>query len=456
MSSMSSTSSMSSNRRHSTMSRASVRAPVRLPCASNARVRPIARRRANARTHAQSADARADARVPVTILTGFLGAGKTTLLNYVLAGEHGKKIVVIENEFGEIDIDGELVAFKESAEEDIMLLNNGCLCCTVRNDLVEMLTRLVKEKRGAFDHILIETTGLANPAPIVQTFYLEPALLDSYRLDGVVTLVDAKHAALHLDEKKPNGVVNETLEQIAFADRIVLNKIDLVSVGEVDALERRLKAINGLARIRRATKAKVDLDFVLGVGGFDLERVQDQVLPDQRKKEESKHDHGHSHAEGQETCEKCDDHDHGHDHGHSHAAGQETCEKCDDHDHGHSHEGEHSHSHSHGDSHEHHAHDDAVGSVSLALDGDLDLDLVNDWLGLLLNDRWEDLYRMKGVLAIEGCDERYVFQGVHALFEGMPDRAWKADEKRSSKLVFIGKDLDRDELMRDFKACLSR
>ena len=409
-----------------------------------------------ATTRAVQAAGATDARIPVTILTGFLGSGKTTLLNHVLRGDHGKRIVVIENEFGEVDIDGELVAFKESGEEDIMLLNNGCLCCTVRSDLVEMLSRLVREKKGSFDHILIETTGLANPAPIIQTFYLEPALLDSLRLDGVVTLVDAKHAELHLNEVKPAGVVNESLEQVAFADRIVLNKIDLVSDAEANALEYRLKTINDLARIRRASKANVDLDFVLGVGGFDLERVQDQVLPDEKKKAEDhahSHDHGHSHADGQESCEKCDEHGHSHGdasaqghsheehaHSHSHGDGEADCEVC----------GEHGHSHSH------HVHDDAVGSVSLALDGDLDLDLVNDWLGLLLNDRWEDLYRMKGVLAIQGCDERYVFQGVHALFEGMPDRAWKADEKRSSKLVFIGKDLDRDELMRDFEACLSR
>jgi G3E family GTPase len=390
-----------------------------------------------------------DDRVPVTILTGFLGSGKTTLLNHVLRAEHGKRIVVIENEFGEVDIDGELVAFRESGEEDIMLLNNGCLCCTVRSDLVEMLTRLVNEKKGAFDHILIETTGLANPAPIIQTFYLEPALLDSLRLDGVVTLVDAKHAGMHLDEVKPAGVVNESLEQVAFADRIVLNKTDLVTDAEADALEYRLRTINDLAKIGRASMANVDLDFVLGVGGFDLERVQDQVLGDEPKKATTNEAHGHSHAPGQESCDECEDH--GHDHGHGHSHGEE------EHSHSHSHgaDGECEVCGEHGHSHSHHVHDDAVGSVSLALEGDLDLDLVNDWLGLLLNERWEDLYRMKGVLAIQGCDERYVFQGVHALFEGMPDRAWKEDEKRSSKLVFIGKDLDRAELQRDFEACLS-
>ena len=327
-------------------------------------------------------------------------SGKTTLLNRILAGDHGKRIVVIENEFGEIDIDSELVAFQENGEEDIMLINNGCICCSVRGDLVDMLGRLVIEKKGQFDHILIETTGLANPAPIIQTFYLEPDLLDTLRLDGVVTLVDSKHAMLHLDEEKPEGMVNEALEQIAFADRLVMNKADLVTQPELLSIENRVRTINNIANVQRAEKANVDLNFVLGVGGFDLDRVEDVIIG-----EEKEEDHGHSH------------------------------------------------SHSHGDSHSHHVHDDTVTSVSLTMDGEVDLDLVNDWLGMLLNDRWQDLFRMKGVLAIEGCDDRYVFQGVHRLFEGMPDQPWEDGVARSSKLVFIGKDLDRDELEKGFKAC---
>ena len=327
-------------------------------------------------------------------------SGKTTLLNRILAGDHGKRIVVIENEFGEIDIDSELVAFQENGEEDIMLINNGCICCSVRGDLVDMLGRLVIEKKGQFDHILIETTGLANPAPIIQTFYLEPDLLDTLRLDGVVTLVDSKHAMLHLDEEKPEGMVNEALEQIAFADRLVMNKADLVTQPELLSIENRVRTINNIANVQRAEKANVDLNFVLGVGGSDLDRVEDVIIG-----EEKEEDHGHSH------------------------------------------------SHSHGDSHSHHVHDDTVTSVSLTMDGEVDLDLVNDWLGMLLNDRWQDLFRMKGVLAIEGCDDRYVFQGVHRLFEGMPDKPWEDGVARSSKLVFIGKDLDRDELEKGFKAC---
>ena len=183
-----------------------------------------------------------------------------------MKGDHGKRIVVIENEFGEIDIDSELVAFQDDAEEDILLLNNGCLCCTVRGDLVDMLGKLVTERKGQFDHILIETTGLANPAPIIQTFYLEPDLLDTLRLDGVVTLVDAKHAMMHLDEEKPEGVVNEALEQVAFADRLVMNKTDLVTEAQLKSIEARVKTINNLATVQRAEKAQVDLDFVLGIG----------------------------------------------------------------------------------------------------------------------------------------------------------------------------------------------
>lgn len=389
-----------------------------------------------------------------------LSSGKTTLLNHILTSNHGKRIAVVENEFGEIDIDGSLVAAQLKGEEDVLLLNNGCLCCSVRGDLVRMLTDLARTKRERFDHVVIETTGLANPAPIVQTFYLEPELQEAYRLDGVVTLVDAKHCELHLADNRTPGVVNEALEQVAFADRLVVNKTDLATSAAVTALERRLRGINAMARMRRAQRGVVDLDYVLGVGGFDLERVtQDGFFSldseDTKATHAAAHEEEHGHSHGGE-CGECgestaDGHTHSHSHSHSHGAeAAADCNNpaCDDpsHDHGHGHSHEHGHSHG--------AHTDAVSSVSLQLDGELDLDSVNDWLGDLLAQRWQDIYRLKGVLAIQGFDERYVIQGVHALFEGACDKPWREGERRTNKLVFIGKELNEEELRAAMKDCL--
>ncbi|WCJ40477.1 plastid transcriptionally active 17 [Euphorbia peplus] len=368
-----------------------------------------------------------DDRIPATIITGFLGSGKTTLLNHILTADHGKRIAVIENEFGEVDIDGSLVAAKTTGAEDIIMLNNGCLCCTVRGDLVRMIAELVAKKRGNFDHIVIETTGLANPAPIIQTFYAEDVVFNDVKLDGVVTLVDAKHAAFHLDEVKPDGVVNEAVQQIAYADRLIVNKTDLVGEKDVASLVQRIRSINGMADMKSTQFGKVDLDYVLGVGGFDLERIESAVDV------EGKDDHTTSH----------DHHDH-HDHHHH-----------DEHDHHHHNEHDHHHEHHDGDHHSHdHTHDPGVSSVSIVCEGMLDLEKANTWLGTLLMDRSDDIYRMKGLLSVQGMDERFVFQGVHDIFQGSPDRLWGVDEPRVNKIVFIGKNLDKQEIEKGFKSCL--
>ena len=340
-----------------------------------------------------------DTRTPVTVLTGFLGAGKTTLLNHILTAQHGKRIAVIENEFGEVGVDQELVI---GAEEEIFEMNNGCLCCTVRGDLIRILGNLMKRK-DRFDYILIETTGLADPGPVVQTFFFDQEIKDKVRLDGVVTVVDCKHVALHWGDR-------EVKEQIAFADVVLLNKTDLVPPPEVNLLERRIKAMNATARVIRTQKSATDLNNLIGIQGFNLARIE-QIDPAAVEREH--HHHEHNHEPGDECAPDCNHH------------------------------------------HEHdHVHDEAIKSVGIEIEGDLKANKVNEWFADLMATRGPDLYRFKGVLSLKGDPNRFVFQGVHMTLDGTPGSPW-GDARRVNKLIFIGKDLDRAALEAGFRKCLA-
>ena len=442
-------------------------------------------------------------KTPVTVLTGFLGSGKTTLLNRILTEQHGQKIAVIENEYGEVGIDNDLVI---DADEEIFEMNNGCICCTVRGDLIRILGQLMRRK-DRFDHILIETTGLADPGPVIQTFFVDDEMQELLALDGVVTLVDAAHLALHLEDS------SEAREQIAFADVIVINKTDLVEPAAVDALEARIRGLNGAARVHRVEHADVPISDVVGVGGFDLARglqIEPELLNPSYPFEwlgaydltpgrhtlvlgadpdpsvdvllmpvtESTDDavdailreatiafSGAAAPLGGEAALSVSG-------GLGCAAlapgGSSVVVEIDT-------AGSYALLTQHGAEElelrllgpdggpvepvidrqiaPDHEHDESVGSVGITEHGDLDPDRLNAWLGELLREKGQDIFRMKGVLALAGAEERFVFQGVHMLFDGRPDRPWNG-EARTNKLIFIGRDLDRQQLEQSFRACL--
>ena len=340
-------------------------------------------------------------KTPVTVLTGYLGAGKTTLLNRILTEQHGKKYAVIINEFGELGIDDQMVV---KADEEVFEMNNGCVCCTVRGDLIRVLSGLMKRK-GKFDAIIVETTGLADPAPVAQTFFVDEDVQKNARLDAVVTVADAKWLSDRLKDAP------EAKNQIAFADVIVLNKTDIVTQAELAEVEARIRAINPYAKLHRTERCKVALADVLDRGAFDLDRILD-IEPD--------------------FLEAGDDHDHDHHHGH-------------DHDH------HHHHDHGHGLKH---YHDEDMQSLSLRTDKPLDPNKFMPWLQNLVASEGQKILRSKGILAFHDDDDRYVFQGVHMMLEGDHQRKWKSDEPRESRLVFIGRELPEQAIREGFESCI--
>ena len=443
-------------------------------------------------------------KVPVTILTGFLGSGKTTLLNRILTEEHGRRIAVIENEFGEVGIDQGLVI---NADEEVFEMSNGCICCTVRGDLIRVLGNLMK-RRDKFDYVLVETTGLADPGPVAQTFFMDDEIRNEFALDGIVTLVDSGHINQQL------GRSDESSEQVAFADVLVLNKTDLISDGELDELESRLRDMNSMAQVLRCEQAEVPIDSVLNLSASDLDQMLEKrptflepeypfewtgvyklepgryklsleegpdpnmslvALLDQDGDEQALH-------QGAEKCvrlyaedaEKVIPNATIHYSKHldlqlqskgnksffldletSTNVGiftQHTAEEFDiklfsENDH------EPIQLVSERTWVAQHEHDDEVGSFAIERDGDVDLEKMNAWLSKLLAEKGIDIFRMKGFISISGDPRRFVFQGVHMLFDAQPERVW-GEMERKNQLVFIGRNLDEKIIQQDFDKCL--
>jgi G3E family GTPase len=360
----------------------------------------------------------AEPQVPVTVLTGFLGAGKTTLLNRILSEQHGHKIAVIENEFGPEGVDNELLVTDTS--EQIVEMNNGCICCTVRGDLVRILADLKKKREAgqlSFERVIIETTGMANPGPVTQTFFMEDDIASYYLLDAVITVVDAKHGHATLD-KQP-----EAQNQVGFADRILMTKTDLITSEEADSLKDRLMRMNPRAPIKPVNFGQVPLAEVLDLRGFNLNAILEidpAFLAAEHPDAAQAHEHaGHDH----------DGHDHDHDHdGHDH-----------DHDHGH-----------------HHHHDDAIKAFVFQSSRPFNPAKLEEYMGALTQVYGQDMLRYKGVLFMDGTNRRMIFQGVHMLMGADVGRPWGKEEKPATRIVFIGRNLPRETILKGLEACLAR
>ena len=356
------------------------------------------------------------AKVPVTVLTGYLGAGKTTLLNRILSEPHGQKYAVIVNEFGEIGIDNELVV---NADEEVFEMNNGCICCTVRGDLVRIIDGLMRRK-GKFDAIIVETTGLADPAPVAQTFFVDDGVGARTKLDAVVAVADAKWLKDRLKDAP------EAKNQIAFADVILINKTDLVSAEDLREIEARIRGINPYARLHRTERAQIDIGEVLGRNAFDLDRILDLEPAFLAPEDEHVHEHEHGpdrvHHHGQKP-----DHEHNRG-GHNHATNRGGLK---------------------------HYHDEDMQSVALRTDKPLDPDKFFPWVQDLVATEGKDILRCKGILSFKDDPERFVFQGVHMILDGDHQRPWKDGEKRESRIIFIGRNLAEEKIREGFEGCVA-
>jgi len=474
-------------------------------------------------------------KLPVTIITGFLGAGKTTLLNRILKEKHGKRIMVIQNEFGSIEIDGTLAEDAMFSKEDIQILDNGCACCTVRGDLGKAFVEILEKSNESevnIEHIIVETTGLANPAPIIQTFYQERDVAVSLKLDGILTVIDAKNVLKHIDEIPVEGKVNECVEQVSFADRILLNKMDLVTGAEARMVKDKIRSINAFAKIIPTTQSKVDLSKILNIRAFSLEKLLERDA-DFLKEDESESEHtcdesdcsqheGHEHSHDKDHVHHKDGESHeGHVHhkdgesheGHVHHKDGETHEghvhhkdgesheehvhhndgeKCHDHsksekatDHEHHHKHEKGDKHSDHDHHEHDAgqeadgktmkkhkhkhkhkrkskknrtqslkHSSGVSSLGFEREGEVIEERFEQFMSNVIRHWGANIYRAKGIINIYGNPNKLVFHGVHELFDTHNDTPWGEGDKRTNKLVFIGKDLQKDVLQMGFDCCL--